>query len=181
MNVIDIIIIIPLIWAFYVGFKKGLIIELFSLIALIGGIYAALHFSFYAENFLSTHVSIDEKYLTIASFIVTFLVVVLLVFILGKILEKFVNLLALGFLNKLAGSAFGLLKTAVILSVIFIILNNINIKFFSDEKRESSLLYGPVESIAPFLWTKIQEMDIDHEEYIDKFKNEKKSSDTREI
>jgi len=160
MNIIDIIFIIPLAWFTYVGFKKGLIIELFSLVALILGIYAALHFSFYAENFLIANLNINDQYIPIASFIVTFIIVVLLVFVLGKIIEKFINVLALGFLNKLAGSAFGLLKSALIISVVLILINNVNISLISEERKENSLLYRPVESIAPLLWSKMQDLDI---------------------
>ena len=67
MNIIDIILILPIIWFAYAGFKRGLIIELASLVALILGIYAALYFSFYAENFLENIFNMGPKYRGILS------------------------------------------------------------------------------------------------------------------
>ena len=45
MNFIDVLILIPVIYAAWKGFKHGLIIEVFTLLALVVGIYAGIHFS----------------------------------------------------------------------------------------------------------------------------------------
>jgi membrane protein required for colicin V production len=45
MNSIDILLIIPLVYAAWKGFKHGLIIEVFTLLALFVGIYVGIHFS----------------------------------------------------------------------------------------------------------------------------------------
>lgn len=161
MNYIDIILIIPIIWFAYQGFKRGLVIELTSLLALILGIYAALYFSGYAANFLTNNLNIGPKYVPIISFIITFIVVVVIVFFIGKILEKLINMVALGFLNKLAGVVFGILKAAVFMSIIMLIINHFNDKFISDEKKEGSFLYEPIAGIAPLLWQSFKEFDLD--------------------
>ena len=160
MNIIDIILIIPIIWFAYQGFKRGLIIELASLLALILGIYAALYFSDYAADFLSSNLDMGPKYLPIISFIITFIVVVVLVYFIGKILEKLVNIVALGFLNKLAGGVFGILKAAIFISIIFLIINHFNYQLISQGKKDGSLLYGPVAGIAPLLWNSLEDMNI---------------------
>jgi membrane protein required for colicin V production len=45
MNYLDIILAIPLLWGLYKGVSKGIIKELASLVALIVGIYGAVHFA----------------------------------------------------------------------------------------------------------------------------------------
>ena len=45
MNALDLILIFPLIWAGFRGFKNGLITEVVSIAALVGGIYLALHYT----------------------------------------------------------------------------------------------------------------------------------------
>ena len=50
MNYIDIILAIPLVWAVYRGFTKGFIIEIASLIAMVLGVYGAIHFSYFIFN-----------------------------------------------------------------------------------------------------------------------------------
>lgn len=141
MNTIDIIILIPLIWAAYNGFKKGLIIEVATLVALAGGIYAGMHFSNYAADYLSN--KIDSKFLNLASFGLTFLVVVIFIVALGKFLEKIVNMVALKLVNKVLGAVFGVIKTYIIISVLLLIFSNINqlFHFVSNTTTSESLLY----------------------------------------
>jgi len=152
MNWLDIVLAIPLLWFTYKGFRNGLIIELASLAALVLGIYIALHFSFYAEGFLDRNFDIADKYLHIISFAITFIVVAVLVFLVGKIIHKLVGIVALGFLNRLAGGIFGFVKTALVLSVIFFFLNGFSNNIPKQEVKEKSYLYQPIESIVPTIF-----------------------------
>ena len=160
MNYIDIILLIPMAWFAYQGFRKGLIVELFSLIALIAGIYAAVYFSDYAANFLIENFSLNEDYVPIISFIVTFIGVVVIVYFVGKLIEKLVDMVALGVLNKLGGAAFGILKAAVFLSIVIMLINSFDNKWIPKDKKKESVLYSPVSAIAPLLWNKLEELDI---------------------
>lgn len=152
MNYIDIIIVIPLIFAGFKGFTRGLVIELASLAGLILGIYAAYHFSAIAMPFISKIVHAEPAYQRMAAFAVTFLVVLIAVHLIGKLIEKIVDLVALGFANKLAGLAFGILKGALVISVILFVINTFASSWIpkSNDTKES-LLYNPVASLAPFL------------------------------
>lgn len=160
MNIIDIVLIIPIAWFAYQGFRKGLIIEVAGLLALILGIYAGIHFSGYAADFLVRTFDMNERYVPVTAFAVTFLVVVILVIALGKILEKLVDIVALGFLNKFTGSLFGIMKGVVILSVILLVINKFDARIISPDKKEGSILYGPVEALAPFLWDRLNRMEL---------------------
>lgn len=162
MNILDIILIIPLAWFAYRGFTRGFIIELASLVALIAGIWAAIHFSFFAADFLAGNFDMGPKYIPIVAFIITFVAVVVIVYMVGKIIEKFINILALGFLNKLAGLAFGIVKAAFLISVIILIINS-----FDDDRsvitpklREGSMLYNPIEQFAPTIIPRLDINDI---------------------
>jgi membrane protein required for colicin V production len=161
MNFLDIIFIIPIAWFAYQGFKRGFIIELTSLAALILGIYAAIYFSGYAANFLINSMGMEQKYVPITSFMITFIAVVVIVYFIGKILEKVVNMIALGLLNKMAGIIFGILKAAVFLSITLLIINHFNDDLISREKKKDSLLYSPIAAIAPWLWKSLEELNLD--------------------
>jgi len=157
MNFLDIILIIPIIWLAYKGFKKGLIIELTSLLALVLGVYLAYYFSDYAADFLRDTFDVGKKYMPIISFALTFIVVVIAVFIIGKMLEKFVDIILLGFINKIAGSFFGILKAVFILSIIIYIINGFdhNHNIISNKLRDNSLLYNPISSVAEIILPKL--------------------------
>jgi membrane protein required for colicin V production len=151
MGVLDIIFIIPIIWLAYKGFSKGLIIELATLSALILGIYASLHFSYLASDFLKEHFEMDQKYLGILSFIITFILVVIALNLIGKLLEKIIDLVALSFLNKSFGGFFGVLKAVIFLSFIIYFVNKFdkNRYVFSPSLTSESMLYTYVEDVAP--------------------------------
>lgn len=158
MNVLDIIFLIPLLWLGYRGFQKGFIIELSSLVALVLGIYIAINFSGITANWLTDNFDISEKYLTIIAFIVTFIVVVIGVFMVGKVLEKFIDVLLLGFVNKIAGGAFGIIKAAFLISVILWIINSFDSRgdyLIKQETRKGSILYESIESFAPTIIPKL--------------------------
>ncbi|WP_121665953.1 CvpA family protein [Mesonia aquimarina] len=153
MNIIDIIIGIILLFGLVRGFMKGFIVELASLVALVLGIYGAINFSHFALDYLNDYVSWDQEYIKLAAFALTFLLIVILILILGKLLTKLAGLIALGIVNRILGGVFGTLKYAFIISVLLMLLNgfNKNISFLEDEKVENSVLYKPVETLAPMV------------------------------
>ena len=61
---------------------------------------------------------------------------------------------ALGFVNRLLGMIFGLIKSVLILSVLFMVLNSIDAgrPFLPKEKIEKSMLYNPIADIAPAIF-----------------------------
>ena len=154
MNIFDILIAALLIFAFYKGFMKGLFVEVASLVALVGGVYVAIHFSYLVSEMLEDSVSWNENYVSIAAFAITFAAFVIVVSMLGKALTKIADFAALGFINKAFGGVFGLLKSALILSVVFIFFSKVNksIPFVKKETLEASILYEPVKSIVPMIF-----------------------------
>lgn len=162
MSLIDIFLLIPAVWLAYRGFSKGFVIEIASLLALVAGIFVAVHFSSFASDFLTANINISEKYLPIIAFVVTFLVVVLGVHLVGKLLEKIVDLIALGFINKLAGGIFGVAKAAIFLSVIifFIVRFDTHEKFITAKQKQQSLFYSPVASILPAILEWVDQEDF---------------------
>lgn len=154
MKIIDIIILIPLLWGAIKGFSKGLIIEVASLVALAVGIFVAIHFSY----FITSLFGLKSTVAPMVGFIITFVLVAVAIFFLAKILEKSVDLLALGVANKFAGAFVSMLKFAFIISVLIVVVERIDRGGFliSHETRESSLLYKPVGILAPAVFPKLR-------------------------
>ncbi len=154
MNYIDLILLIFLLWSAYRGFRNGLIIEVASLAALILGIFGAIKFSYMTSDFLVEKFEMTTQYLPLISFAITFVIIVVVVHLLAKALDKLVKAVALGFINRILGVLFGVIKTAFILSIILVILNTIDRKthFLPEEKIEESLLYNPISAFAPIIF-----------------------------
>ena len=153
MNYLDIILGILLLWGLVRGLMKGLFVSLASLIALIAGIYIAVHFSHIVGDYLKQYVDWQENAIKLSAFAITFILVVIGISLLGRILTKIADYAALGILNKLLGAVFGLLKFAFIASVILIFVDVINdkITFIDKETKDESLLYEPVRKLAPMI------------------------------
>ena len=148
MNYLDIIFIVPLIWAGFRGFKKGLIIEVSTLIAFGLGIWGGIHFSDFVAELLSE--SIESKYVPLISFTITFILIVATVFVLGKMLEKAINLIQLKLVNKVTGALFGVAKIVLVISVLLVIVNSFDQKsnIVPEDLRENSLLYQPLSDVS---------------------------------
>jgi len=157
MNIFDIVIAVILIIAFIRGFMKGFFVEVASLIALIGGIYGAIHFSYFAANILKKYVAWSENYIALTAFAVTFIAIVIAVSSLGKVFTKMADFVALGLINKILGGVFALLKSVVILSVIFVFFARVNstIPFVEKQTLDASILYAPVKEIVPTIFPAI--------------------------
>lgn len=167
MNTIDIIISVLLLFGLARGIMKGLIVEVASLVALVGGIYGAMNFSFYASAILKTYVSWNEKYIQITAFAITFLIIIILVSLLGKFLTKIAETIALGLLNKIFGALFGALKIALLLSIVLMFFNKINstLPFVKKETIDNSILYKPVSGLAPLVFPFFLEAKTDKNNY----------------
>lgn len=150
VNYIDILIILALGLATWSGFKKGFVIEVFSLLALLGGLYIAMHFSEYATDWIREHWEVKKEWLPAAGFGMTFLAVAIGIYLIGRMVNKAIDLAALGFLNKAFGAIFGAIKMLLILSVLLLVSESFATVFPwpSESLKEESLLYRDLQEIG---------------------------------
>jgi len=159
MNYIDIIIIVLIAIAMIRGFMNGFVKEVASLAALILGIWGAIKFSSFTAAKLYDYFDMSGKYVGIVAFLVTMCIIAVLIQLMGMVIDKFVKAVALGLVNRLLGIGFGLLKSVLILSIVFVVLNAIDAgrPFLPREKIEKSFLYNPISDIAPAIFPIIGE------------------------
>ncbi len=169
MSIIDIVLAALLLFGFVRGLFKGLFVEIASLVALVLGVYGAIHFSYFASNLLESSVDWSEKTTNIVAFAITFVIIVLVISLAGKALTKLADFAALGLLNKLLGGVFGALKIGLILSIILIVFGKLNntLPFMEKEDLEKSVLYEPVKSLAPMIFPNLIKSDIEQETSIE--------------
>lgn len=162
MSFLDIILGLLLVWGLYKGLKNGLFIELASIIALIAGIYGAIHFSYYAGDYLSQNIEWEERYISLTAFVITFLLIVLIVHFLAKLLTKAASFAMLGWLNRLAGGIFGMVKVAVILGALLVFFERVNTSagLVKDENIEQSVLYEPIKQIGALIFDYVLEEPV---------------------
>lgn len=154
LNYIDLIIGILIAWAAYRGLTKGLIIMVATFIALIAGIWGAVKFSGMVAEWMVNTLNVSSPYMHLVSFTITFLGFVIAINIAAYLVSRLLDAIALGFANRLLGLIFGVLKMALLLSVLFVILNAFDRKhdFMPKDHIEESMLYDPVAELAPTIF-----------------------------
>ena len=158
MGFLDIILCALLVFAFYKGVVNGLFIELASLVSLILGIYFALKFSSFIKEILIGIVKWNPNTIQVVAFALTFIVVVIAINLLGKFLTGIANLAFLGWLNKIGGGFFRVLKTVLIVSVVFSVFEKINYNNFIAKKEtlDNSIFFNPIQKIAGYVFPSIK-------------------------
>lgn len=121
MNLFDIIVVVILCYCVIRGIFRGLIKELFSLIGVLGGFYAAYTYYMVLAKPLSRWIS-NVGYLNILSFFIIFCFVFIIISILGIITHYILNITFLGWVDRICGAVFSTVKGILIVSVLLITL-----------------------------------------------------------
>ena len=165
MSFIDIVLGLLLLYGLFKGVKNGLVIELASILALIAGLYGAIHFSYIVGNYLAIHWDWNERTMSLLSFIITFFIIVIVVVMAGKLLTKIAEFALLGLLNKIAGGLFGALKVAIILGALLIFMESVNknLKLINEDTKSESVLYEPIRNIGDLVFSTVIKSDPDED------------------
>jgi membrane protein required for colicin V production len=121
MNPFDILIVVILGYSLIRGLFRGLVKEISSIIGVFGGFYAAYTYYPVLAGLLARLIH-DVAYLHIVSFLIIFCCVLIIVSILGIIIKYLLNVAFLGWVDRIGGLVFGIIKAVLIISVLFISL-----------------------------------------------------------
>lgn len=144
---LDIIFAIVVIIAMIRGYQRGLIVGIFSFVALIVGLAAAIKLSAVVAGYIGKTVKISEQWLPLIAFALVFLVVVLLVHLVARIIEKSVQIVMLGWLNRLGGMVFYIALYVTIFSVVLFYMEHM--KLIRPATINQSLTYPFVQPWGP--------------------------------
>ena len=158
MNIIDILILIPIIYGLIRGLIKGLVHELTSLVAIVLGVVGARMWAPELMSQLSQMIELDPMVAQVISYCLVFFAVALSLNLLGRLLSKLLSAVSLGGVNKLLGAVFGAVKLALIVSVIVNLVEIIDVQFhfIKPETKSSSVCYEPVKRLASVAWEQVK-------------------------
>lgn len=152
MEIIDLIILIPLIYGGYKGFRKGFVMELFTILALLIGLYAAFHFSDKITDIIVGKTHEKPGYLPAISFLLLFLAVGAMIYFGGKALEQVLKIAQLSLLNKGIGALIGILKWGYLVGCIFVFIQSLDTeeKFITQKNKANAILYPAVTGLVSY-------------------------------
>ena len=107
----------------------------------------------FSEQFhlpIQENTSIDESFIPIIAFAVTFLIIILTVRVLGLILDKIIKIVTLGLINRVLGGVFGVLNgTHNKRFVTYSQQHRSAARDHSKRAKEKGSLYQPISEIVP--------------------------------
>ncbi|HVX26767.1 MAG TPA: CvpA family protein [Parafilimonas sp.] len=144
--IIDIIFLILLAFAIFKGISRGFIVAIFSFLAIIIGVAAAMKLSYIVANWLQHSFNTSAHWLPLLSFIIVLIGVILLVRLVANVIQRGINIAMLGWLNKLGGIVLFVILYIAVYSVFLFYLTKMNI--IKPETIAASRTYSFIEPLG---------------------------------
>ncbi len=157
MNGVDIVLIILILVGCFAGYRDGFLMGVFSFLAIVLGILGAFKLMGLAIVFLASEFDIDQQYLPYIAFAAVFLVIVIAVRLVGNVIKLSIDKTFLGRLDQFAGAILGLFKTVFVLSVLFWIIDSLQIDL-PEAWTADSVILPHIVNFAPMLTSWISEL-----------------------
>ena len=160
MNILDIILLVCFVPAIFQGIRKGFIAQAVSIISIILGIWASAHFADVVSGWIAQYITASGQVLRLVAFALILVLVFLVLAALGKMLEGVIKLVMLGWLNKLLGVVFALLKTGLIVGLVIMAFSSLNenFKFVQESVLNESVMYPPLKKLAFEIFPYLKDM-----------------------
>lgn len=144
---LDLALIIILILAIVKGYQRGLIVGVFSFVAIIIGLAAAMKLSTVVSGYIGETVKVSDEWLPVISFAVVFILVVLLIRLGANMIQKTVEISMLGWVNRLGGVLFYIAIYGIVYSVILFYAEQL--KLLQPDTIEKSATYSYIQPLGP--------------------------------
>ena len=160
MNIIDIIILLCCVPAIFRGLSKGFIAQAAALVALVLGAWMSFHFSNVVVGWLEPVMDVSPTVLQAIAFTLILLAVFFALTLVGRMLEGIVKIVMLGWLNKLLGVVFALLKVILAIGLFILIFDSVTTALEIDCSRTTggSLFYTPIKDFADVFFPYMKEL-----------------------
>ena len=160
MNFIDITTLLCCVPAIFRGLSKGFIAQAAALVALVLGAWMSFHFSSTVVEWIRPAMDVSPAILQVIAFTLILVAVFLALTLAGKALEGLVKVVMLGWLNKLLGVAFSLLKVILAIGLVILLIDTVThaLEIDCSKTTAESLLYNPIKSFADVFFPYIKEL-----------------------
>lgn len=125
--IIDIIFVLLIAFAIIKGASRGFIVSIFSFLAVIIGVAAAMKLSYIVANWLQHSINTGKEWLPFIAFIVVLVGVIILVRFIANVIQRGIKLAMLGWLNRLGGVILFVVLYLTIYSIVLFYLTEMNI------------------------------------------------------
>ena len=122
------------------GFKRGIIAEVLTLVGLISAIFISIFWYADLSIFLIKQFKWNQTLSNVLSFILIFIVVIIFFRLLENVLSHVTALLLLNWINNLGGALFGFIRGTIIIALLLFLLNFLPLPLEIEYQIRQSLL-----------------------------------------
>jgi len=151
MNWFDLTILIFLLLALVKGYRKGFIMQLVGLAVIL---LAAIFGGKLAEIILpeiNRFMDITPSFARALSFLIAFGLIAVVISLVGRLIEKFAEVVLLSFVNRLLGSVIAVGTMMVVLSIVLnlVLMLDKRENIINSEIKQESFFFKRVEAVVP--------------------------------
>jgi membrane protein required for colicin V production len=150
VTTLDLLMLIPLAWGAFNGYRKGLLVEIVAVIAFVVAMIVGFKFLAFGIDLLSPYISreLARKILPWLGFSVIFFPTVFMINQMGFAIRRSLKFTVLGTFDSVAGAAVGLFTWVFGISVMLWLLSYMGVKM-PPRQVEGAFLYPYIRPIAP--------------------------------
>lgn len=145
--ILDLVLVVIFILAAIKGYQRGLIVGVFSLVAIVIGLAAAIKLSAVVAGYMGKTVKISEAWLPVISFAIVFIIVVLLIRMGANMIQKTVEIALLGWVNRLGGMLLYMVIYGIAFSVILFYAEQV--QWVQPNTIQKSITYSFIQPWGP--------------------------------
>lgn len=154
MCTLDIIILLCFIPGLVRGLRKGFIEQAVALLSIVIGVFLAFHFSDTLTPYLAPYIKASEQAMKIISFAIIMVLVIIVLSLLGRFIAKVLDVVMLGWVDKLLGAVFAVLKVALILGVLILLIDSVagEWEVLESDFFQNSVLFTKLRDAVNFIF-----------------------------
>lgn len=150
ISYIDVLILLPILIGLVRGLMRGIVTEVIAILGVIIGLLGARIWGGGFAAWLVAHFTWPEAVCRVVAYSLVFLGIAIVCNLIGRLFSRLLHAIHLGWLNRMAGGAFGALKYGlVVLAVVYVVnLLDTQFQFIRPETKSQSVCYYPTLNIA---------------------------------
>lgn len=153
--IIDIVFAIVAAYGFYLGFSKGIIQTVFTVLSVLFGLMAAFKFSPAMTDFLETTFS-SHPMMFLVGFLLSFVLTMVLIRMIARFLEGALETANINIINQLAGGF--LLTSLLVLMYSAVLWFGDQSRLIDEETKNTSITYPYLEQYPKQVWKAVKAM-----------------------
>jgi membrane protein required for colicin V production len=152
VNWIDAVAVLIMILFLVAGARKGFIREATGLVAIILAFILGITGAPIWSEILVEKTGLPNSLATLIAFLLIFILVFILIRALGGLLFRVIRATPLDILDRLGGSLFGLLKGALVISLVLVLLGLFTLPQVVVQEMDGSAAIPPLRAVAPAVY-----------------------------